>query len=282
MPTVHTALGECLRTGIDALRGLGFSFSVADRLARTLTWSEAVGLNGLRHVRQDEDRIRLAMTRRFGIRPVACAGADFNVLDASGKSILEAGPRALDLANAGARSDGAGVVVVKDTFGWPFLGEIAQTSVERGLSIFILARGCAPGCPEADAAILGVPDSLAEVAAESGSLQLADVYAPLLERHCGSEAAAEIRALLSRPAHDGATLDVVFVSLRPDRAAGLAELFQTCSRDNGLKVVDRQLARWRQALHDGFEVDEADWAYLYSLVARIRVQTSEHSRTHAG
>src|SRR5271167_2449458 len=100
---VHTSTGELQRLAIDAFRGLGYSFALADCFARTLTWAESVHRGGCRFLRLNEDRIlgsssnifRLA-NRRIG--PVECT-----VLDAAGKNLFESGPRAVDLANANAR-----------------------------------------------------------------------------------------------------------------------------------------------------------------------------------
>lgn len=283
MGTVHTAVGECLRTGIDALRGLGFSFSVADRLARALTWPEATGLNSFRYVRLNEDRIRAAMKLPFALSTPIAGQVEVNVLDAAGKSLFEAGPRALDLANADARIHGVGLAVVRQTFGALLLGELAQTSVERGLGVFIFVSGGADENQDPCGALLGLEGGVTEIVAdERDAAQLATDFVPLLIRLAGQAAVEMVLALLTEGPKDAALSNIAVLSFPLAQSAEIAAIFKKCSAEAGLNTAERQVAAWHKALHDGFEVEQADWTYLYSLVARTRVETSEHSRSHAG
>lgn len=282
MTTVRVAVGECVRTGIDALRGLGYPFSVADRLSRMLTWSEATGLGGLAHIRDSEGRIRAAMGRPFSVLTVAAGQVAITILDAAGKSLLEAGPRTLDLANAEARLAGAGLAVARNTFGTLLLGELTQTAVERGLGTLILYRTAVDGSLPAQAGVLlRTPDSLAEIIlAEGDAAGLIVGFAPVLARIVGNEAADGVVALLAEEVAS-ASSTVAVTSFPIDRSDEIAALFREADRADR-PVVERQLGAWQRALNEGFCVDAADWAYLHALVARIRIQTSERSRTHAG
>lgn len=282
MSRVQTAVGECGRTGIEAFRGLGYKFSVADRLSRMLTWSEATGQGGLAHIRNNEDRIEAAMGRPFTISTRAAGPVDIAVLDAAGKSVLEAGPRGLDLANAQARLAGAGVAVVRYTFGTLLLGEVTQTAFERGLGTLILVRsGVDAGEPASASVMLRVADRLAEIVPANGvANNLVNNLLPVLREIVGESAADAVVALLGEVPPRSS--NVALASFPIDRSDKIAALFREACERAHLPVVDRQLAAWRRAIDEGFDVDAVDWAFLHALVARIRVQTSERSRTHAG
>ncbi|HEY4164030.1 MAG TPA: hypothetical protein VGM59_13275 [Dongiaceae bacterium] len=289
MKPVHTAVGEMQRTAIDALRGLGFPFALAERVTHTLTWAEVVHGCGLQTIRRHEARIREAIPRAFGYSERSVGSRTISVLDAGGKITFESAPRAFDLADAGAKLHGIGLVVIRRTFGAALLGEFVMRSTERGLAVLVL---CQPANPPAGAeddpytAILSLPDGgmkAATIAAADSSANVSD-FAPLLAEI--AEDAPSILGELSQGKPESAISNILIVSFKPqgnalsdsyttafDRCAAPSKGWQT---DNGL------LDRWRRAIDNGFEVDAADWKFMYSLVAQTRIVTSERSQSQAG
>lgn len=306
---MHTAVGELARTGIDALRGLGFTFYQADRLTHPLTWAEAVHHRAFRFLRLMEPRIRDAMARPFAWQERRNGETTLILLDAAGKSALEAGARALDLVNAEARRTGRGVVMVRDSFGGFLLSALVPQSLDRQLPILVLSRAHVEGeaASEFDQsqAFMGLtlPDRrYIGCRSAHGSAGKAGLGPPfgefqlLLEDMCGAAVGAEIQRFLdSTPARPTFGTDFVLVSsLAPEgddqsawnrRLMDRFERGDSSTRDGappGFGATDDLQARWTAALAEGLGVEDQDWENVFKLVARIRIPTSERSRTHAG
>jgi hypothetical protein len=282
---VHTAVGEMQRTAIDAFRGLGFSFALADRVTHALTWAEVVHGNGLRTIRNNERRIREAIPRAFGYSERNIGLRNLKTLDATGKITLESAPRAFDLADADAKLHGLGLAVVRRTFGATLLGEFVARSMERGLGILILWN---PGAKAAEndgcTAILGLPDGRMKTAtALPGASGGIAEFAPLLGALAESTSAILAELTRSEPAE--MLSDALLVSFTPrDKAQpdSCIAAFDRCTGRSGWRVDDGLMDRWRRAVDHGFSVDPEDWKFLYSLVAQTRVVTSERSQAQAG
>lgn len=291
MAAIHTSPGEIQRTAIDALRGLGLSFAIADRATHALTWTQAVRGGALGFVRLNEDRIRAAIPRPFSYGEHRFGNTVGGVLDAGGKSLLESGLRALDLANAGARSAGIGIVLVRRTFGTLFLAELAASSARRGLGLLALCRPAAlegSGTGDRTEAVLGLPDGRVMVASPaSGMTPAGDAvtdFLPLVERIAGAAASAGIAAALAESADPDGLSDMMLLSFDVAAQPGIdvAAAFGECAAGGRWHIAGDLQQRWQQAIDAGFDVDPLDWHALYALVARTRVVTSERSRSQAG
>jgi hypothetical protein len=288
---IHTAVGELQRTAIDALRGLGLSFSLADRGTHALTWTEAVHGCGLRIIGQNEQRIREAVPRSFGYSERTIRAQPCSILDATGKSVLETGPRAFDLADAQAKMSGLGLAMVRGTFGTTLLGEFVTRSVERGLASLLLCQpsevvSAEPASDRCNAT-LAFPDGTMKMAATASTQAepVATSFAPLLAEVAGDDVARELATALERSGIRAGFSDVMLISVRApkDKLQAWSATFDHCAASApGWQVDDRLSDRWQNAVNNGFEVDPQDWKLLYALVAQTRAVTSERSQSQAG
>lgn len=292
-PRIHTSVGEVLRLSIEALRGLGYSFSAADRLSRMIVWAEAVNGCAFRFMRMEESRIRAGQGGRLGLQERPFSGGSVTRLDGAGKSILDSGPRAFDLANAGALANGLGVTELLRTFGTDLVGELLSRSMERNVAALVLVR---PDLDMGEAARFDRPavwlafpgGGLVAAMARPGEGGTADVGSPfgalvslLVDNAAGADLVAAFEAA-SDHGKDFSRMLIVSVALGADHRESCLAAFAEASLAAGLDLFEDFEQRWELAHRCGFDVDKSDWDNLFALIGRTRIAASERSLHHAG
>src|SRR5579872_4023278 len=131
---IPVSYAEILRAGIPALRGLGFSFSTAERGVHSLVAAQAASGLALAFLRIAAAK-PLAVPGGFERRPGAAPHA--TRLDARGKSLLETAPFALDLVTAYGTRDGRAALLVENWFGAIFVADIALRARRSGLNLAV-------------------------------------------------------------------------------------------------------------------------------------------------
>jgi hypothetical protein len=254
---VEIAVGEIRRVAAWALRGLGMPFGVADRAAPLVTWAEAVEGEALR-------ALRLATPWLDGPKPATWhrqESAASWTFDATGRSLLELGPVAVDLLTLAARTGHVGQVDLRNVVDPVFLSGVARLAAKRGVGLVAVS-------PDIDLTLCGTP--VASLWAFPGP------QGPMFNELALRSALAQdlgIEDRLARPASGGrGGGTITILSYRPDetRAAGesVAPRFDAEAR-----------FAWAQA--HGAPVAREDIAHLYGLEMRTWAPTSERSRTQA-
>lgn len=280
--TMHVSVGELARLAPDALRGLGFSYSLADCATGVLVWGEVVHGTALSFLADNGRKIEAAtqagyrLTHRPGPLP-------FHEVDAAGKSLLEAGPRALDLAQAEV-SEKPGMVVLRNTSGTFLAGALADRAVARGLSLMVVsAAGNGRDAFERSGVTIGIAPGQ-----QQGS------YTGGLEHLIGQDGPRRLEELgfARKIVEDTARFVSQFVDTAQGGIPSLAILAWRFGEAGEADAAAQAASRWCQvadsdtimkdALTNGIEVDANAWSAFGSYIQRTRIPTSERSRTQAG
>jgi hypothetical protein len=250
----HISLSELSRLAPDVLRGAGFPFPRVERSSQMLVWGEAV-----HHI----------------------ADADLNsvIIDGHGKSVLEIGPRVIDVSNAAATCEGVGVAVVRNTFGLFLLGEALTHAARRGLAIVILySRGASSGVDEFEGTgiLAQFPAAFDSMSVDQrlnvlggtkalGAVQFASNF---LERNKNDEPDLSSFALISIALpSNSSNLSIEALPAEAER--------EWCKTANFAQ-------RWEEAMVLGLSTTRGDWDGFTMLLHRMRVPTSERSQLQAG
>lgn len=275
MSTTFVAVAELLRVAPWALRALGFSLGVAERGSVIVTLAEVLHRDGLRTLRVRNDTIRCGAavtSTRVNTGPGALK------IDASGKSLIEVGPAAIDLAaSATARHDFARLTIegIPDP---EFLPSVLSLAPAYGLTAVAVFGGLdSPGGDDASRMswIIAAPSP------------------------CGA-------MLFEGPADDSAALGLLAnrMDIPPAAARPLQFALQNAEgrRRDAIELIaiaNLQAATIRQALgpdvsaidvksaldracRDGIASASVDVAHLYELEKETWAPTSERSRAQAG
>ncbi len=289
--TIHVAASELLRLAPDALRGLGFCYPLADRAASVLVWGEAVHGLSLRFLADNGPQIEVATRHGYSLVESGAGTLACDELDAKGKCLLEAGPRALDLAQSRMASGEAGITLLTNTLGGFLAGELVTRAMARGRAVLIVLRaGAGDSLYEGDGLLCGIPTANGPLILAAGLEALSRTGAADLASALGlgGPAAAVAGDALRR-----------FAEASADAAPRLALLVCRASAAHGAQLAEQFAAApvtgapsWRgvsdferrqsQALRHGLEVDAEAWSVLGHYIQRTRIQTSERSRTQAG
>jgi hypothetical protein len=132
--SLEISTSEIRRVGVWALRALGYSFGVADRGAAVLSNAACGGAPVLKLLRNMEHEIRASFSAPS--TEVTRTAAGYR-LEANGRSLIEVGPPAIDLATARARLVGDAVVNIDGVFGIAVIPGLQRLASERGLATAI-------------------------------------------------------------------------------------------------------------------------------------------------
>jgi hypothetical protein len=279
MSTTFVAVAELLRVGPWALRALGFSFGVAERGSAIVTLAEVLHRNGLRALRVRKDALHrgAALTcTRVNTGPGAMK------IDASGKSLIEVGPAAIDLAASATEGHDFARLTIEGILDPEFLPSVLSLAPAYGLTAIAIFGGLdSPGGGKASR-----PSWIIAAPSPSGAM------------------------LFEGPREDGGALGLLAsqISVPPVLARPLQSALQDAEgrrRDapgdaiEFIVIPNLQAATIRQALgpdvsaidvksaldrayRDGIASASADVAHLYELEKKTWVPTSERSRAQAG
>jgi hypothetical protein len=279
MSTTFVAVAELLRVGPWALRALGFSFGVAERGSAIVTLAEVLHRNGLRALRARKDALRrgAALTcTRVNTGPGAIK------IDASGKSLIEVGPAAVDLAAGATERHDFARLTIEGVLDPEFLPSVLSLAPAYGLTaIATFSRLKSTGGENAPRPswIIAAPSPSGAVLFEgpadaSGALGL-------LANRMGipPAAASALQSALQNAdgCHRDAPGDAIELLVVPNLQA--ATMRQALGPD--VAAIDVRSALDR-AYRDGIASASADVAHLYNLEKETWAPTSERSRAQAG
>ena len=279
MSTTVVAVAELLRVGPWALRALGFSFGVAERGSAIVTLAEVLHRNGLRALRARKDALRrgaaLTCTR-------VSTGPGAIKIDASGKSLIEVGPAAIDLAAGDTERYDLARLTIEGILDPEFLPSVLSLAPAYGLTAIATFGGLeSSGGDNAPRPswIIAAPSPSGAVLFEgpadaSGALGL-------LANRMGipPAAASALQSALQNwdGCHRDAPGDAIELLVVPNLQA--ATIRQALGPD--VAAIDVRSALDR-AYRDGIASASADVAHLYNLEKETWAPTSERSRAQAG
>ena len=279
MSTTFVAVPELLRVGPWALRALGFSFGVAERGSIIVMLAEVLHRNGLRTLRVRTDALRrgaAVTSTRVNTGPGALK------IDASGKSLIEVGPAAIDLAASAAERHDFARLTIEGIPDPEFLPSVLSLAPAYGLTAIAIFGGL----DSAGGDNASRPSWIIAAPSQSGAM------------------------LFEGPADDSRALGLLAnrMGIPPAAASALQSALQNADgrhRDAPgdaielIVIADLQAATIRQALgpdvsaidvksvldrayRDGIASASADVAHLYNLEKETWAPTSERSRAQAG
>lgn len=274
------SMSEIVRVGGWALRGVGFSFGVAERGTRLLAWTEAVHGGGVRSLYAHETTIACAGTLEKIARSRRPDGS-WEIVSGE-RHLLEVGPPLVDLATSDARLRGAGHALLHGATGFAFVSALADLLLQRRLTGLCVYRA-----PEDDT----LPASMDRAGwILSGTHAGRPIFAtgradhPLprhVERSISamplSAAVSEDVAEAARPG--GGFLAVTALAEGHEPAGLLKELVDGADGTSALRDYPERIA---DAYRNGVHMESQDLQDLYDLEIRTWAPTSERSRSQAG
>jgi hypothetical protein len=279
MSTIFVAVAELLRVGPWALRALGFSFGVAERGSVIVTLAEVLHRDGLRTLRVRNDTIRrgaAVTSTRVDTGPGALK------IDASGKSLIEVGPAAIDLAaSATARHDFARLTIegIPDP---ELLPSVLSLAPAYGLTVMAAFGGLdSPGGDDASRTswIIAAPSPSGAMLFEGPADDSAALGLLANHMHIPPAAARPLQFALQNA--EGRRRDAPGDAIELIAIANLqaATIRQALGPD--VSAIDVKSALDR-ACRDGIASASVDVAHLYELEKETWAPTSERSRAQAG
>jgi len=275
MSTTFVAVAELLRVGPWALRALGFSFGVAERGSVIVTLAEVLHRDGLRTLRVRNDTIRrgaAVTSTRVNTGPGALK------IDASGKSLIEVGPAAIDLAaSATARHDFARLTI-EGILDPEFLPSVLSLAPAYGLTAVAVFGGLdSPGGDDAPRTswIIAAPSPSGAMLFEGPADDSAALGLLANRMDIPPAAARPLRFALQNA--EGRRRDAIELIAIANLQA--ATIRQALGPD--VSAIDVKSALDR-ACRDGIASASVDVAHLYELEKETWAPTSERSRAQAG
>jgi hypothetical protein len=273
------AIPELLRVGPWALRALGFTFGVAERGSIIVMLTEVLHRNGLRTLRVRTDALRCGAavtSTRVNTGPGALK------IDASGKSLIEVGPAAIDLAASAVQRHDFARLTIEGIPDPEFLPSVLSLAPAYGLTAIAIFGGL--GSPAGDNAsrpswILAAPSPSGAMLFE-GAADDSGALGPIANQMGIPPATARLLQSALQNAdgrHRDAPSDAIEFIVIPNLQA--ATIRQALGPD--VSAIDVKSALDR-AYRDGIASATADVAYLYELEKETWAPTSERSRAQAG
>lgn len=257
---MEVAIGEISRVAAWALRGLGMAFGVADRAAPIVSWAESVEGGALKSLRVTTPLID-------GVRPSSWHAQVADAVwrfDASGRSLLEVGPVAVDVLTLAARSGRVGRVDFVNVVDPVFLSGVARIAAKRQVGVFAIST--------APLTLCGIPVATLHAFPGPHGTMFDEVGVP---RDSAIDSAIDraMTACLDQPTQSergGVTISML--SYAPATVSASPAIAP--SRFDG----ERKFAL---AQSRGVMVEREDLDHLYQLEVRTWAPTSERSRAQA-
>lgn len=263
------AVSEIIRVAWWSLRALGCPVGAIEVTARLVTYSEVLTGDTLAALRRNEAALLAAYAGdepRFSV-----TGEATGVIDAGGRSMLDVGPRAIDLVTglAKRRSGALRVTVTRfaDTIG---LAGAATIAAQRGIGLVFV---------DADSRRswgFYAVNRHGEITSLSGQLNHGSLHDLMLTlREIAGEGFPEVTGSdLLHGDSTGLELVALPFTARDDLAA-------VASRHAGVACNDVSAAL-KKGYAQGVDVAEEDLRFLYQLETRTWAPSSERSRQQAG
>lgn len=273
MTRLMSSMAEIIRVGGWGLRGLGYSYGVAERAVPLLAWTEAAVGGAMRSIRLGEADIVASYTAPRLQMVQAADGA--RQLSGHGRHLLEIGPPAADLVTADARRNGSGRLTLSGSIGTEFIPALANMLAHRKLAGIIIFR--------ADASGQSGPKS-----AESRWVTFQPGFVAVPKAVTGDEGAIKAWLEKAKPADASQAPSLRQSITREIERAGQSEAGHVCfvawqcEAAPVPETAENLSARAGEAWRVGVETTEDDLRYLYQLETRAWAPTSERSRSQAG
>ena len=293
---MHVSMGELTRLAPDALRGLQFSSQRANRAAPLLVWGEAVHGASLRFLAARSAEIEEGARSQMQVRERSGGPLAVYEVDAAGKSVLETGPIATDLAHSRMDAGVPGLVLVRGTFGTFLAGELISRCLKRGRAAMVACSAPQTASAfDAGGLLLGLPGKDGANATFAGALDALDqdTTERTLEAAglpaCERDAAIGALSSFAIPGAEDGRLAIL--SWIPPGEPHPSEAGPAAGRRSAAASLGPADSCWRAvdfaervqaAIRDGLDVDEAAWSDFHQFIGRTRVVTSERSRAQAG
>ena len=249
---VEMALGEIARVAAWSLRALGMTFGVADRAAPIVAWTEAVEGGALSTLRKLVDQVAARPAEPWHSKWSPGAWS----MDATGRSVLEIGPVAMDILTLPVRTGQVGRVDITNAIDTRFLSGVFRIAVRRQVGIVALSPGSdLVLCGESTATLHAAPGRHGAIFS-SGDLPRGEPIARALADWQNAPHAAD---------------------------AGTLSLFSyapTEPFDDGERRCHAE-CKFAEAQAQGVLVDCDDMDQLYRLEIKTWAPTSERSRKQA-
>jgi hypothetical protein len=271
-PAVDTsiAMSEIIRVAWWSLRAIGCPLGAVESMARILAYSEVLDGQTLSALRRNEKALLMAFA---GEAPrFSAIDHAIGTIEASGRSMLDIGPRAVDLITGCAKRRGGSVRITirrtADMIGW---SGAATVAAQRGIGLMAIAGDKRRSW---QFYVSGCNGDVTSVCGELNGTSPTGVMA-LMRELAGPSFAATMPSMGSVDGEAG-TLDLIGFPFIADEKflAGVSVLPGVVCRN-----VTRALAN---AYSSGVHVTSEDLRFLYELETRTWAPSSERSRSQAG
>jgi hypothetical protein len=268
MTTLTLSYPELARSTPEMFRACGFSVGQADDAAEMVLLTEVLGSDAYRYLLENK-----GSTLNAVLRPHVVHAEDAQYrIDGAGLSLLQIGPRLIDLACGEASRSGCAFMVVHHTDGALFAPYLARRAARHGYRVVLRVVGLA-----ASRAVAAEPDHSGRepavyVGAGSASGDYPDDTRSLMDR---------LHRFLVL--HADATGDDGWAAIAVERVepGDESRVQQAPSEAIAAQRIDFDGAL-QHALRHGLTMDASTFARLGELLVSLRVPTSERSRRQAG
>ncbi|MGF7160607.1 hypothetical protein FHS85_002238 [Rhodoligotrophos appendicifer] len=265
MEMIAVSYAELLRNGVHALRGLGYSFSTAERGAHTLAASQAATGTALNALRLMGQQPRAPLPKAVITKEHASGCLS---IDAGGRCLLELAPLLLDALVADAKRYGCAELMVENCRDMPFVVDFAARSRHLTDEILCLYQGAL------DEAVMG-GFATAGGAVVGGRMSAAEMALALAESSRFPERATEFITAQGTPGR------VVLLAQGQETSRGRS-LAVKFSHTENWQDAETWLPSIDRAIKGQLFVAPEDFAFFMHCVAKVWVPTSERSRSQQG
>ncbi|WP_233836637.1 hypothetical protein [Paraburkholderia sp. ZP32-5] len=271
MSTLTLSYPELARSTPEMFRACGFSVGQADDAAEMLLMTEVLGSDAYRYLLENK-----GSTLNAALRPHVEHAEDGQYrIDGAGLSLLQIGPRLIDLACGEASRAGCAFMVVHRTDGALFAPYLARRAARHGYRAVLRVVGLA-----ASRSVAAEPDHAGRepsvyVGAGSASGDYPDDTRSLMDR---------LHRFLAL--HADATSDDGWAAIAVERVERVERHDESGMQQAPREAVSAERidfdAALQHALRHGMTMDAATFSRLGELLVSLRVPTSERSRRQAG
>ena len=265
-----TAISEIMRVSWFSLRALGCPLGAVESVSRVLAYSEVLDGQTLAALRRNERELLLAFS---GDPPRFISSDDAaGIIEASGRSMLDVGPRAVNLITGLAKQRGDSVKITikhaSDMMGW---AGAATVAAQRGIGLLAIKSDPVRSWDFYSAGHQGDITSICGELNESTP----DRLMAAMRNFAGSSFPATLPSISSVDSNSFALELIAFPFIADEQfIAGMSGLPGIVCRNVTLALA--------YAYSHGVALATEDLKFLYKLETRTWAPSSERSRTQAG
>jgi hypothetical protein len=277
MTNISAAMSEITRVAWWSLRALGCPIGAVERMAKVLAISEVLEGGCLEALRHDEGK--LIESFNADEPQFVRKNVQYGIVDASGRTFLDIGPRTVDLLTGIAKTSGAIRIRVRNASDLLGLSGACVLAAHRGIPVLSIAMDDRTSSQLRWTLYVNTPSGIQTISGTTGDGQSA-ILATLGSAGIASES---LTVLLPGGERDEIgdepfALDLIGFAPR-----------ETCEFGADLASRANAELHWTDvsaALHDAFangiSVEASNLKFLYELETRTWAPSSERSRMQAG